>query len=187
MATTLILFLFFLFFFLEFFINWILDSLNKKAILDNPHLPSFFKDKIEEASFQKGRTYSLAKLQFSKWQMLYSSAMTLTLLFSGILPWLQSTVSTLSISSSLQGVVFFFILFAALGILQYPMGLYNTFKIEAVFGFNRATLRLYLRFPPKGKQSRRAAKGHRCQPGCTTAYRRPKGTSASDRPPFRRS
>jgi STE24 endopeptidase len=76
--------------------------------------------------------------------MIYGTGVTLAVLFSGVLPWLQLQLEKLSINSILQGVVFFFTLFAVMGILRYPLGLYETFCIEGRFGFNRMTLKMYL-------------------------------------------
>jgi STE24 endopeptidase len=125
-------------------INWVLDVLNRKNIDANRTVPDFFRNLTDPETYEKSRIYTLTRLRFNKWQMLYSSITLLVLLFSGILPWLQTRLELLNINHSIQGVIFFFTLFAVLGILRYPLGLYETFKIEAVFGFNRMTLRLYL-------------------------------------------
>ena len=70
--------------------------------------------------------------------------MTLLLLLSGVLPWFQSKVTHFNVNPIVQGVIFFFVLIAMLGVLQYPLGLYETFRIEGSFGFNRMTLKLYV-------------------------------------------
>ncbi|MFC1585661.1 M48 family metallopeptidase [Fibrobacterota bacterium] len=131
------------FFLLEFFINWALDVLNQKTIEKNPEIPGFFRNLIDSEAYAKSQDYALARLRFNKWQMLYSNGITLVLLFSGILPWLQRELTQSGLGLSLQGVIFFFSLFAVLGLLRFPLGLYNTFKIEGAFGFNRMTLKLY--------------------------------------------
>ena len=136
--------LFLTFFFLEFTINWILDVLNQKEIIANPKVPDFFTDTIDKKEYDKSREYTLTNIRFGKWERMFSALFTLVLLFSGFLPFLNQTLTTLELSSTITGILFFFIVFGILGALNYPVNLYHTFKIEAKYGFNNSTLGLYL-------------------------------------------
>ncbi len=144
MTTNVFLILFLSFFLAEFLLNWVLCMLNEKAAHQNKSIPVFFKGRVEELSYQKSRQYTLIKLKYERWQLLFSSSITLALLFSGLLSWLDTLLQKAGTGVLTRGVLFFFILFGLLGILKYPIGLYETFKIEARFGFNKTTLGLYM-------------------------------------------
>ncbi len=144
MTATTFLYLFLIFYIVEYVLNYWLDVMNIKNIESNPNLPGFFKDAISTAAYQKSRSYSLVKLRFNKWHMFITSGLTLLVLFSGILPNFYTIVSGWAFGPIWEGVSFMFILYAFLAILKYPLGLYETFKIEAAFGFNKTTMKLYI-------------------------------------------
>ncbi|MBF0433020.1 MAG: M48 family metallopeptidase [Fibrobacteria bacterium] len=136
--------LFLCFFIIEFIVHWVLDLLNAKYVRLIKNIPEFFKHDISEDAFQKSRRYTQTKLHFNKFQLLFSTTTTIFILFSGVLPRLHHFLAQSITSTIFQGVCFFFILFTSLGILRFPLGLYETFQIEAKFGFNKTTLKLYL-------------------------------------------
>ena len=64
-------------------------------------------------------------------------------LFGGF-GWLDGIVSSFNYGPVASGLIFFGILIFSSSILGLPFELYETFKIEAEFGFNNTTLKLSL-------------------------------------------
>src|SRR5687768_8277272 len=93
MAAAYFLYAFLAFFFLSLAIDFVLDGLNKNMVLRNPRLPAFFTGKITPETYDKSVAYTLARLAYGRWSTLFSAALTLGLLFSGVLPWLDGLLA----------------------------------------------------------------------------------------------
>ncbi len=136
--------LFLSFFFIELLLNFFLDFLNQKSILAHPSLPSFFKDKMSIDVYKKTQEYTSTKLSFNKWNLLFSSFITLIVLFSGLLPWFEDLLTSFHLNPILHGSLFLVTLLLFVSLLNIPLGVYNTFVIEGRFGFNKMTFKLYI-------------------------------------------
>lgn len=93
----------------------------------------------------KSQKYTVTRLRFEIFSLIYAWIFTLILLFSGILPWIYQALSATLGNSLHKGVVFLVFIFTAQFIHTFPLNFYSTFKIEAEFGFNTTTLGVYLR------------------------------------------
>jgi STE24 endopeptidase len=101
-----------------------------------PHIPA------EVA--RRSREYTLARGRLEVMEQLYDAGLTLAVLFSGLLPAWDGWLGGLGVAGAHRFVVFLVGLFALLGLAGLPFGLHRTFRLEARFGFNRTTLRLWL-------------------------------------------
>lgn len=101
-----------------------------------PHIPA------EVA--RRSREYTLARGRLEVMEQLYDAGLTLAVLFSGLLPAWDGWLGGLGVAGAHRFVVFLVGLFALLSLAGLPFGLHRTFRLEARFGFNRTTLRLWL-------------------------------------------
>jgi len=93
---------------------------------------------------RRSREYTLARGRLEVVDRLYDAALTLLVLFSGALPAWERWLDGQGIGGAHRFVAFLVGLFAVLGLAGLPFGLYRTFRLEARFGFNRTTVRLWL-------------------------------------------
>jgi STE24 endopeptidase len=143
--------LFLAFFLLEFLVEVVLNELNmawvRKGRAENS-LPAVFDGRISAEDYQKSIDYTLAKGRFQRWSELYERLVTLLVLFGGALPFFDRVAQRLAshFGPTLQATGILFCLATALlfSILNLPTDLYATFGLEARFGFNRTTWKLYL-------------------------------------------
>src|SRR5215210_4583355 len=80
------------FFFLEFFVEYCLNELNLRYVRarwSEKEIPPFFRDKITAQDYTKSVDYTLAKGKFARWSEIYGRLITLAILFSGLLPFLD--------------------------------------------------------------------------------------------------
>jgi len=141
---------------LEFLIEFTLNELNLRQVRANwaaRHIPEIFRAKIHADDYDQSIRYTLAKGRFQRWADLYGGALLLVILFSGLLPLLDALVMDLarglfSIAHA-QGIIFCLAVGAIFSVAGLPTDLYATFGLEARFGFNKTTLRLYV--ADKGK------------------------------------
>jgi len=127
-------------------IEWWLDRRHAHHIQNHrAALPARFAHAITLQAHQKAADYTLAKLQFGHW----SGAVNLLLFgiwtIGGGLAWLNTLLRQ---SFGLSGLTFGIALilsFTLIGsLLDLPLSLYRTFRLERRFGFNRTTLATFI-------------------------------------------
>lgn len=110
-------------------------------------VPSAFASSISLAAHQRAADYTLAKARFGILTMAFSAAVLMGWTMLGgldslnavLLGWVQPRFGDLAYQLSLLGA---FVLIG--GLLDLPLSLYSTFRIEQDFGFNRLTGKLFL-------------------------------------------
>ncbi len=113
-------------------------------------VPTLLRGRLDEATAMRSREYALANNRFALRQGTYGAFVTLGLLFSGVLPWLDEALARAGLGEATRFVAFLAILSVGLTVANLPFALYRTFGIEARFGFNRMTWRLWIRDRLKG-------------------------------------
>ena len=145
------------FFFLDFLVEFSLNELNLqwvRARWANKEIPAYFRDKISAEDYSKSVDYTLAKGTFQRWTDVYGRLITLAVLFSGVLPYLDRFTGEFFQSASwhayAHGILFCLSVGAGLALTGLPTELYATFGLEARFGFNKMTFKVYLADKLKG-------------------------------------
>jgi STE24 endopeptidase len=143
--------LFLAFFAVEFFLDFLLNELNLRYVRARwaeRSVPDFFQGKITSEDYDKSFRYTLARGRFSRWSEVYGAAITLAVLFSGVLPVIDSISLRVAVQyapfAEAQGILFCAgvgLIFAAASL---PTDLYSTFRLEARFGFNKTTPKVYI-------------------------------------------
>lgn len=153
-----------------------LNALNRREALRHTSLPPLFTGPlfagisagsssgssaslIDADTFAKARAYTLDRLAFDRFSALYSAAITLALLFSGVLPWIDRLLArnvggAVAAGSGLAGlhqsVLFLAGIIAVQSLSRLPLTLHSTFRIEGRYGFNTMTWGLFWRDLSKG-------------------------------------
>jgi STE24 endopeptidase len=144
-------------FVLEFVVEFGLNELNLRYVrakwAENK-LPDFFQHNVSGEKYAKSVQYTLAKGRFQRWAEIYGRLITLVVLFSGLLPFMDRFSKDLanrffSIANA-EGLIFCFGVALVFSIASLPTDLYSTFGLEARFGFNKTTWKLYLTDKLKG-------------------------------------
>lgn len=136
---------------LKLVVELALDSLNASHVAANRHtIPAAYADAFDSETYRRMTAYTLANLRFGKIETLYSTAILAVFLFTGILPWLYYNLSAV-LGSGIWGqslVVFALLIITSLPAI--PFEWWQQFRIEAHFGFNKTTLRLWISDKFKG-------------------------------------
>jgi len=142
---------------LEFLVEFTLNELNLRHVRAHwvaGDIPDIFRAKIQSADYDKSVQYTLAKGRFHRWADLYGRVILLVFLLSWLLPWLDAR--SLDLASRFfpvahaQGIIFCLAVGAIFSIAGLPADLYATFGLEARFGFNKTTVKLYMADKVKG-------------------------------------
>ena len=107
-------------------------------------VPAALRERISVETAERSRVYALAKGRFALATLAWDAAVTLALLLSGLLPWLDGALAAAGLRDATRFVAFLLSLSALSGLATVPFSLYGTFALEARFGFNRTTLRTWL-------------------------------------------
>jgi STE24 endopeptidase len=140
-----ILLVFLLFFLLEMVWNAALTILNMRHVRRNQGaVPAPFVGTVDSATYARSVDYTLVRSRFGLLAGLVSAAALLAVVLTGFLGFLDSEARGLPIHPYLQGIVFIAAVSLLFWLVGLPFSLFSTFSIEARFGFNRMTPKLYI-------------------------------------------
>jgi len=105
---------------------------------------------LDTEAARRSRVYTVARGRFGLVQAAWGAAVTLGLLFSGVLPGLDAWLAARGLAGAHRFVAFLTALAVATALLDLPFSLYGTFSLEQRFGFNRTTPALWLKDRAKG-------------------------------------
>jgi STE24 endopeptidase len=107
-------------------------------------VPGEFADRIEPADHLRAADYTVAKSRLGLVEIVIDVAVLLALTLGGVLQAIDAALRTWLGSGYAHDLA----LFAGVGLLGFaiglPISLYRTFRLEAAFGFNKMTWRLWL-------------------------------------------
>jgi STE24 endopeptidase len=107
-------------------------------------VPEAFRERIALADHQKAADYTSAKTRLAMLGVLFDAALLLTFTLGGGIQAIADACNGLFDAPLAQGVATIVAVLLLSSLLEAPFSLYRTFSIEARFGFNKMTLKLYL-------------------------------------------
>ena len=107
-------------------------------------VPAPFAATISAADHARAADYTAARLRLARLELLWDAAVLLAATLGGGLAALDAWVAGFGWPPLAHGVATLALLALAMAAAGLPFELYATFRIEARFGFNRTTPRLYL-------------------------------------------
>jgi STE24 endopeptidase len=142
--------LFLAFFTAQLAVETALLVLNLRRAARSRGVPAALAGHVDPDTAERSRVYVLANGRVALLQTLFWSAVTLAVLFSGLLPWLDRALAAWGLEGAHRFVAYLALLSAGSEALSLPFSAWRTFVLEARFGFNRTTLRLWLADRAKG-------------------------------------
>lgn len=131
---------------------YLLETLS--VILNLKHLrqplPAEFQGVFSGEDFAKSQAYSRESARFDLVAGGVRLAGFLAFWLAGGFPWLQNLVSGVTASPILQGLLGISLLYLGSTLLSLPFSWYDTFHIEAKYGFNKTTPGVFLADQVKG-------------------------------------
>ena len=132
-----------------------LDARQIRHVRDHrDQVPAQFAGRIGLGAHQKAADYTIARTKLGMLDEIIGIVLAFALTLGGGLAWIYAIVSTLSptIASHpiLRDLALFIGYAVVAGAVSLPLSLYQTFGVEAKYGFNKMTLRLWLIDAAKG-------------------------------------
>lgn len=107
-------------------------------------VPPAFAGAVDPEVLRRTSAYTLAQSRLGLVESLFGAALTVAFLFGDLLPIYDRWIGSLSPSFVVPGLIFFLGLQLAQTLLDIPFSLYRNFVLEARFGFNVMSGRLWL-------------------------------------------
>jgi len=107
-------------------------------------VPDAFHDRIQLADHQKAADYTSAKTRFNMLGTLFDAALLLAFTLGGGIQFIADKCNGWFSAPLAQGMATLVAVLVLSSLLEAPFNIYRTFVIEARFGFNKMTFRLYL-------------------------------------------
>ncbi|MEW6079321.1 MAG: M48 family metallopeptidase [Thermodesulfobacteriota bacterium] len=123
-------------------IEWMADRLNLSFL--SPALPDGFRDVYDADQYARSQRYLRQRTFLGRLSTLVELTAFLAFWFWGGFGWLDEQVRALGWSPVGSGLVYIGLLAGAGSLMGLPFSWYGTFVIEARFGFNRTTPRLFI-------------------------------------------
>ena len=126
------------------FTYW-LRHINLQHLKLRGHLvPEGFEEAINEEKLRTSSAYTFDTSRLGLWDSLLDNALLILFLYGGLMVSYDRYVTSLSTSPILSAILFFLLMSWASTVLGIPFDLYGTFRIEARYGFNTTTARIWI-------------------------------------------
>jgi STE24 endopeptidase len=128
-----------------------LGSRNIRHVLSHRStVPTEFAGKIPLHAHQKAADYTVAKTKFGLFMLVVNTAVLIGFTLLGGLQWLSTTLFQLTGAGMTYQIGLLAAFAVITGLIDLPFDYYKQFVLEAKFGFNKMTLRLFLSDLAKG-------------------------------------
>ncbi|MDU0458213.1 MAG: M48 family metallopeptidase [Geobacteraceae bacterium] len=107
-------------------------------------VPDGFEGHIDQEKLRRSSSYTFESSRLGLWDSLFDNALLVLFLFGGVITFYDRFIGGLSDSRIITAILFFMLLTWFQTLLGIPFDLYSTFRIEARYGFNTTTPRLWL-------------------------------------------
>ena len=102
-------------------------------------VPEPFRDQISLEAHRKAADYTLAKGRVSQWSRWISTASLLLFTLGGGIEWLNGAWGRFTDNGIVAGTGLILSTLFLLHLIELPLSIYQTFRVEQGFGFNRTT------------------------------------------------
>ncbi len=129
---------------------WLASRQLRHVVSHRAEVPPEFASRIGLTSHQRAADYTAAKVRLGMIELVFDALILVGLTLLGGLQHIDLWVSALTTHDLLRQVLLIVAVISLLGALGLPFSIYRQFKLEAQFGFNRMTPKLFVADSIKG-------------------------------------
>ncbi|HWW03728.1 M48 family metallopeptidase [Collimonas sp.] len=123
---------------------WLGSRQIRHVLAHRSAVPAEFAEKIPLAAHQRAADYTVAKTKFGLISMFVSAVVLIGFTLLGGLQWLSNIIFNWAGPGMVYQLGLLVAFVAISGVIDLPLDYYKQFVLEARFGFNKMTLRLFL-------------------------------------------
>ncbi|CAI8358505.1 MAG: Protease HtpX [Opitutia bacterium UBA7350] len=137
--------------FIKTIVSLVLEWINLRHVRNNAGtIPDSFRDFMDVDTYAKSTAYTEARARFGIISEVFDALVLVMVLVLGILPWLYEGLTPLLGSGIWSQSLVLIAIMLILGLPGLPFDWWSTFRIEANFGFNKSSLKLWITDKIKG-------------------------------------
>lgn len=122
---------------------WLSLRQTRHVIANRERVPAPFADRITQDEHRKAAEYTVAREQVGRVDMVVDVIVLLLLTLGGGIAWFDSGWTDTGLEQPWLGTGVILSILVAQAIVGLPLSVYRTFRVEARFGFNRMTPKLF--------------------------------------------
>ena len=107
-------------------------------------VPEGFEVAIDKEKLSRSSAYTLDSSRLGLWDSLFDNVLLIIFLFGGLIAIYDGYIGSLGASPIISAILFFLLMTWASTLLGIPFDLYGPFRIEARYGFNTTTARIWI-------------------------------------------
>lgn len=129
----------------SYIVRWWLSIRQERAVrAHRDAVPEAFAAQIDVESHRKAADYTVARQRFGRVDLALDTLILLALTLGGGIEWFDSLWRPAELSAPWHGTAVILTLLFAQTLISLPFAVWSTFNIEARFGFNRMTPKLFV-------------------------------------------
>lgn len=129
---------------------WLASRQLRHVVTHRETVPPEFASRIGIVSHQRAADYTAAKVRLGMIELVFDAVVLIGLTLLGGLQQIDLWISTFTTHDLMRQVLLIVAVVSLLGALGLPFSVYRQFKLEAQFGFNRMTPKLFISDSLKG-------------------------------------
>lgn len=122
---------------------WLSRRQVEAVVAHRERVPGPFADQFSPEEHRKAADYTIARVHLHRIDALFSAVVTLALSVGGVIAWIDGLWRRTQWPEPWLGLAVIATIAAALSLVNLPLSLWRTFRLEARFGFNRTTPKLF--------------------------------------------
>ncbi|HOA62330.1 MAG: M48 family metallopeptidase [Verrucomicrobia bacterium] len=124
--------------------EWSLERLNQRHVRAHAgRVPDAFAGVVDQPTYVRSVQYTLAKSRFHELECLWGTVVLVAILLSGVLPWTYTQFAEACGVTPWALALFLLAVGVCLSFTDLPFDWHRQFRLEARFGFNTTTPRLW--------------------------------------------
>ncbi len=123
---------------------WLASRQIRHVARNRDTVPAPFAQRIALEAHQKAADYTITKTRFGLLELSWGTVITLVWTLLGGLNWLNQSLLHVLDAGLVQQIALLVAFMVINGVVDLPFTLYQTFRIEQRFGFNKTTFKLWL-------------------------------------------
>ncbi len=123
---------------------WLASRQARAVIGHRDRVPAAFADQVSAEDHRKAADYTLANIRFGRIDLAVDVLVLLSLTLGGGITALDRAWQAAGIGQPWHGIIVILSILLLTTLINLPLSIYRTFVLEARFGFNRTTPRLFV-------------------------------------------
>jgi len=121
-----------------------LEQINQRHVRAHAGtVPEAFRDVVDPPTYTKSVNYTLAGSRFHIWELVFDTLLLVIVLFSGVLPWFYEIYEKTFGSGAWAESGYLLVIAISMSLPGLPLAWYEQFHLEAQFGFNTTTPKIW--------------------------------------------